>query len=315
MCSPISSHYPPSSVPAPSQTIPHHPKPSQTIPNHPKPHSSHPKPHPHRAQPHPHPMPSYLTRSPRPLRQTTFSDNKQDSWIGSTFDPCQSSAPARSAVQAASTSPSAADAPALDTPSLALGTNFNYDCYSASSFYIASLCARSPMLARRIRNAQPWALWHEGPSHLARWPQSPGTMAPVTWHDFVPPLSPDFTMYTITSVGFGDIVPSNDVERAVSTVLLLMSSVLWGLVIATFSSTFATMNPDQRDFTNQAGGDWVACGEAGASWVGRAGWMGLQNSSIGSMPGTKGCAHALPPTAPLFGRLKLCSVSRRSSTS
>ena len=157
--------------------------------------------------------------------------------------------------------------------------------------------------------------WHDGPSHLARWPQSPGTMAPVTWHDFVPPLSPDFTMYTITSVGFGDIVPSNDVERAVSTVLLLMSSVLWGLVIATFSSTFATMNPDQRDFTNQAGGDWVACGEAGASWVGRAGWMGLQNSSIGSMPGTKGCAHALPPTAPLFGRLKLCSVSRRSSTS
>ena len=76
-------------------------------------------------------------------------------------------------------------------------------------------------------------------------------------------------MYTITSVGFGDIVPSNDVERAVSTVLLLMSSVLWGLVIATFSSTFATMNPDQRDFTNQAtkqwglGGVWRGGGELG----------------------------------------------------
>ena len=62
----------------------------------------------------------------------------------------------------------------------------------------------------------------------------------------------DFNMYTITSVGFGDITPTTSAERGVATALLLMSSLLWGLVVATFSSMFATMNPDQKKFTNQA---------------------------------------------------------------
>ena len=52
-----------------------------------------------------------------------------------------------------------------------------------------------------------------------------------------------FAMYTITSVGFGDITPVTDAERVVCILVMLLAGVLWGLVIATFSGVFGVMPP------------------------------------------------------------------------
>ena len=60
-----------------------------------------------------------------------------------------------------------------------------------------------------------------------------------------------FTVYTITSVGYGDIFPTNTAERLVAILLLLGSGLLWGLVVGTFSGVFANANPAGREFRNR----------------------------------------------------------------
>ena len=39
--------------------------------------------------------------------------------------------------------------------------------------------------------------------------------------------------------------------QIVATILILVAAVLWGLVIATFSGIFSTMNPARRAFNNK----------------------------------------------------------------
>ena len=60
-----------------------------------------------------------------------------------------------------------------------------------------------------------------------------------------------FAMYTITSVGFGDIAPRTPAERVVCVLSMLGAGVLWGLVIATFSGVFATMDPAVTKFYSE----------------------------------------------------------------
>ena len=55
---------------------------------------------------------------------------------------------------------------------------------------------------------------------------------------------------TITSVGYGDISATNTSEMVVLTLLVLLSALMWGLVIATFSGVFSTMNPAGTLFRN-----------------------------------------------------------------
>jgi hypothetical protein len=55
---------------------------------------------------------------------------------------------------------------------------------------------------------------------------------------------------TITSVGYGDITATNVSETVVLTLLMMMSALMWGLVIGTFSGIFSTMNPSETAFRN-----------------------------------------------------------------
>ena len=55
---------------------------------------------------------------------------------------------------------------------------------------------------------------------------------------------------TITSVGYGDITATNVSETVVLTVLMMLSALMWGLVIGTFSGIFSTMNPSETAFRN-----------------------------------------------------------------
>ena len=55
---------------------------------------------------------------------------------------------------------------------------------------------------------------------------------------------------TITSVGYGDTTPTTPSETVVLTFLMMVSALMWGLVIATFSGIFSTMNPADTAFRN-----------------------------------------------------------------
>jgi len=59
-----------------------------------------------------------------------------------------------------------------------------------------------------------------------------------------------FSMYSITSVGFGDVVPVRAGERIVCVIVILGAGVVWGLVIATFAGVYATMDPQATQFNN-----------------------------------------------------------------
>jgi len=53
---------------------------------------------------------------------------------------------------------------------------------------------------------------------------------------------------TITSIGYGDIVAVNAKEQMIATLLMLIASLSWGNVIATFCGVVATINPEQTEF-------------------------------------------------------------------
>ena len=55
---------------------------------------------------------------------------------------------------------------------------------------------------------------------------------------------------TITSVGYGDITATNVSETVILTILMMLSALMWGLVIGTFSGIFSTMNPSETAFRN-----------------------------------------------------------------
>lgn len=57
-----------------------------------------------------------------------------------------------------------------------------------------------------------------------------------------------WAIMTITSIGYGDVVPVLWSEQLVSTVVMLLGSVLWGQVIATFCGVVATFNPEGAEF-------------------------------------------------------------------
>lgn len=57
-------------------------------------------------------------------------------------------------------------------------------------------------------------------------------------------------MMTITSIGFGDIAatPHNAPEQLTLTIMMLLGSLVWGNVIATFCGVMATLSPNATEF-------------------------------------------------------------------
>lgn len=90
-------------------------------------------------------------------------------------------------------------------------------------------------------------------SHL----NSNGTLAPAGYVCMPPSAlyvaSLYFAVFTITSIGYGDIAatPHNQFEQAVCTVLMLFSSLLWAQVIGTYCGIVATLNPEASAFHEQ----------------------------------------------------------------
>jgi hypothetical protein len=57
-----------------------------------------------------------------------------------------------------------------------------------------------------------------------------------------------FSLMTITSIGYGAMLPENTFERLVCTLMMLFSSMLWCYVIGTASGIAATLDPDGLRF-------------------------------------------------------------------
>lgn len=57
-----------------------------------------------------------------------------------------------------------------------------------------------------------------------------------------------WAIMTITSIGYGDVSPVLWSEQLMSTIIMLLGSVLWGQVIATFCGVVATFNPEAAEF-------------------------------------------------------------------
>ena len=61
-----------------------------------------------------------------------------------------------------------------------------------------------------------------------------------------------FAVMTITSIGYGDVAatPKHPTEQAMATFLMLIGSMLWAYIIATFCGMIAMMNPTGAAFRN-----------------------------------------------------------------
>lgn len=55
---------------------------------------------------------------------------------------------------------------------------------------------------------------------------------------------------TVTSIGYGEMLPVNSEERLVCSVMMIMSGMLWTYVLSTASGIAATLNPNQVMFQN-----------------------------------------------------------------
>lgn len=51
-----------------------------------------------------------------------------------------------------------------------------------------------------------------------------------------------FTVYTVTSVGYGDVAPATRDEMAICTVFILIGSVLWAYIIGNFASLLSSVD-------------------------------------------------------------------------
>ena len=54
-----------------------------------------------------------------------------------------------------------------------------------------------------------------------------------------------WSMMTLTSIGYGEMLPQNTVERAICSVFMLLSGVFWTYSIGTVASIATTLNPNQ----------------------------------------------------------------------
>ena len=59
-----------------------------------------------------------------------------------------------------------------------------------------------------------------------------------------------WAVMTLTSVGYGDIGPTNTAEQYIVTLLMMVDAVLWGYVIGSFCGVITTMNPENTAFRN-----------------------------------------------------------------
>ena len=64
-----------------------------------------------------------------------------------------------------------------------------------------------------------------------------------------------WAVYTITSIGFGDITPTpgNTTEQLVTTLLLIMGAISWSLVVAIIVANLSGLDPEADEFTTTMG--------------------------------------------------------------
>ena len=60
-----------------------------------------------------------------------------------------------------------------------------------------------------------------------------------------------FTLTTLTTVGYGDVLPKNVAERSVATLMILFGGMLWSLIIAAITQTVATLDSDHITYNQR----------------------------------------------------------------
>ena len=58
-----------------------------------------------------------------------------------------------------------------------------------------------------------------------------------------------FTVYTITSVGYGDIGPQNILERIICTFMVMSAGVSWACVLGQVCGIIGTMGKHEQEFS------------------------------------------------------------------
>ena len=59
-----------------------------------------------------------------------------------------------------------------------------------------------------------------------------------------------WSVMTLTSIGYGDMLPQNSIERALCSLYMLLSGVLWTYVIGSVAAIATTLNPNQHIYEN-----------------------------------------------------------------
>ena len=57
-----------------------------------------------------------------------------------------------------------------------------------------------------------------------------------------------FACYTITSVGFGDVVPKNVVERSMCSAILIVSGLAWAYILGEVGAIVSDMTSESQEF-------------------------------------------------------------------
>ena len=59
-----------------------------------------------------------------------------------------------------------------------------------------------------------------------------------------------FSVMTLTSIGYGDIVPLNSAERAIGTACMMLSGMVWTYAIGSVTAIAVTLDPNRVQFEN-----------------------------------------------------------------
>lgn len=114
------------------------------------------------------------------------------------------------------------------------------NCNSGVPYSFVNTTGRDP------NNPDDWA----GRSWIVAWAQLRATSTSMNPCDhFMQYLASMYwAVVTITSTGYGDILPQSPAEYVVCTILLLASSIMWAYIIGAACAVMANMDPEGREF-------------------------------------------------------------------